>query len=328
MGRWVGVPLEPAVLIGLLTGHVPLPPEGVPVQLAEDRGPHLVFTHNGVTERVWVTVEGLPARVEFQDGRQRVLATFARTVSGQLVGVNVEAPARSIEAEVRYLSGETLVLPAGTFELRIPAGTPIERVDRHELRAMLAFSVLERGRRLTVRARAKVNLGLEVLSRRADGYHELLTLLSAVDLADRLIIEITSRDRGAAPISLTCRRDAGCPRVPTTWPGGPRTPCGARSATRRRSGSISPRRSRSRRRLRWPVGRRRRRRGRPRPPVGREIDRRTAASARHGPGMDVPFFLGSGAALRHRAGRAAGTGAGPGAAPPGAGEPGLPARDP
>ena len=54
---------------------------------------------------------------------------------------------------------------------------------------MLGFSVLERGRCISVRARAKVNLGLEVLSRRADGYHEVLTLLSAVDLADRVVLE-------------------------------------------------------------------------------------------------------------------------------------------
>jgi hypothetical protein len=129
MGRWVGVPLEPAVLIRLLAGQVPLPPEGVPVQHAEDREPHLFFTHDGVTERVWVTVEGLPARVEFQEGRQRVLATFARTMSGQLVGVNIQVPARSIEAEVRYLSGETLAPPAQAFELPIPAGIPVERVQ-------------------------------------------------------------------------------------------------------------------------------------------------------------------------------------------------------
>src|SRR5262249_12127530 len=70
-------------------------------------------------------------------------------------------------------------------------------------------SVLEHGRRLTVRARAKVNLGLEVLSRRSDGYHELLTLLSAVDLADRVTLETT----GSATIEVQCD-SAGVPPGP------------------------------------------------------------------------------------------------------------------
>lgn len=56
---------------------------------------------------------------------------------------------------------------------------------------MVGFSGLDRGRRLTIRARAKVNLGLEVLGRRPDGYHELLTCLSAIDLADRVTLEAT-----------------------------------------------------------------------------------------------------------------------------------------
>jgi 4-diphosphocytidyl-2-C-methyl-D-erythritol kinase len=43
-----------------------------------------------------------------------------------------------------------------------------------------------------VRARAKVNLGLEVLGRRPDGYHELSTLFVAVDLADRVHVETTA----------------------------------------------------------------------------------------------------------------------------------------
>jgi len=38
-------------------------------------------------------------------------------------------------------------------------------------------------------AAAKVNLALEVLSRRADGYHELATVLQTVDLSDRLVLE-------------------------------------------------------------------------------------------------------------------------------------------
>jgi 4-diphosphocytidyl-2-C-methyl-D-erythritol kinase len=39
------------------------------------------------------------------------------------------------------------------------------------------------------RAYAKVNLGLEVLFRRQDGYHELRTILQTVDLHDRLTLE-------------------------------------------------------------------------------------------------------------------------------------------
>jgi 4-diphosphocytidyl-2-C-methyl-D-erythritol kinase len=38
-------------------------------------------------------------------------------------------------------------------------------------------------------AAAKVNLALEVLHRRSDGYHELATVLQAVDLSDRLVLE-------------------------------------------------------------------------------------------------------------------------------------------
>jgi len=40
-----------------------------------------------------------------------------------------------------------------------------------------------------LRASAKVNLALEVLGKRSDGYHDLVTLLQAVDLSDRLVLE-------------------------------------------------------------------------------------------------------------------------------------------
>lgn len=71
--------------------------------------------------------------------------------------------------------------------------------------------MLERGRRLTVRARAKVNLGLEVLGRRTDGYHELLTFLAAVDLADRVVLETTEAvGTGRPAIELL----GGAPGVP------------------------------------------------------------------------------------------------------------------
>jgi 4-diphosphocytidyl-2-C-methyl-D-erythritol kinase len=38
-------------------------------------------------------------------------------------------------------------------------------------------------------AAAKINLALEVLGRRDDGYHEVVTVLQAVDLSDRLVLE-------------------------------------------------------------------------------------------------------------------------------------------
>jgi 4-diphosphocytidyl-2-C-methyl-D-erythritol kinase len=47
---------------------------------------------------------------------------------------------------------------------------------------------MARGRsvRLSIEARAKINLGLEVIRRRSDGYHEIRSLMQTVGLADRL----------------------------------------------------------------------------------------------------------------------------------------------
>jgi 4-diphosphocytidyl-2-C-methyl-D-erythritol kinase len=60
-------------------------------------------------------------------------------------------------------------------------------------------------RRLLLSAAAKVNLALEILGRRPDGYHEIVTVMQTVDLADRLVLE-------DAP-GLTLR--AGVAGVPT-----------------------------------------------------------------------------------------------------------------
>jgi 4-diphosphocytidyl-2-C-methyl-D-erythritol kinase len=46
-----------------------------------------------------------------------------------------------------------------------------------------------RARRVVVSAAAKVNLALEILGKRADGYHEIASVLVAVDLSDRLVLE-------------------------------------------------------------------------------------------------------------------------------------------
>ena len=42
---------------------------------------------------------------------------------------------------------------------------------------------------MSLTAAAKVNLALEVLGKRADGYHELATVMQTIDLADRLVLE-------------------------------------------------------------------------------------------------------------------------------------------
>jgi 4-diphosphocytidyl-2-C-methyl-D-erythritol kinase len=53
----------------------------------------------------------------------------------------------------------------------------------------LNVAVARKGDAIEALAPAKVNLYLEVLGRRADGYHELCTVMMAVDLADRLRME-------------------------------------------------------------------------------------------------------------------------------------------
>jgi 4-diphosphocytidyl-2-C-methyl-D-erythritol kinase len=58
---------------------------------------------------------------------------------------------------------------------------------------MLGSGALSKGsrraRRLVLSAAAKVNLTLEVLGKRPDGYHEIATVMQAVELTDRLTLE-------------------------------------------------------------------------------------------------------------------------------------------
>ncbi|MGA8165335.1 MAG: 4-(cytidine 5'-diphospho)-2-C-methyl-D-erythritol kinase [Waddliaceae bacterium] len=58
---------------------------------------------------------------------------------------------------------------------------------------------------LTLRSPAKINLFLQVLGRRSDGYHEIASLLQAVDLCDTLRFEINQ------PAGVYCDD----PRIPT-----------------------------------------------------------------------------------------------------------------
>ena len=59
---------------------------------------------------------------------------------------------------------------------------------------------------LALRSYAKINLGLEVLGTRADGYHELRTIFQAIDLHDDVVLRPRS-----AEITVRCED----PRVPT-----------------------------------------------------------------------------------------------------------------
>src|SRR6185369_11560057 len=53
---------------------------------------------------------------------------------------------------------------------------------------------------IVVQAPAKVNLFLEVLGKRPDGYHEIATLMVALQLHDTLVF----RDAVDAQLTLTC----------------------------------------------------------------------------------------------------------------------------
>ena len=55
---------------------------------------------------------------------------------------------------------------------------------------------------LVEKAYAKINLGLKVVGRRPDGYHDILSVAQCVDLADVLYFELASSDQ------LTCSLDS------------------------------------------------------------------------------------------------------------------------
>ena len=66
----------------------------------------------------------------------------------------------------------------------------------------------------TVKAFAKINLLLDILSRRDDGYHDLFMIMQSVDLSD----EVTVRLAPGADISLTCdKADIPCDERNTAY---------------------------------------------------------------------------------------------------------------
>ena len=49
--------------------------------------------------------------------------------------------------------------------------------------------------RLLVKAPAKINLSLDVLYKRPDGYHEVEMIMTTIDLADRLELSLLEKDQ-------------------------------------------------------------------------------------------------------------------------------------
>ena len=56
-----------------------------------------------------------------------------------------------------------------------------------------------------VKARAKINLSLDIIGKRHDGYHDIKTIMQTVELCDRLMISVAERD-----IEVEC----DCDKVP------------------------------------------------------------------------------------------------------------------
>src|SRR5690606_4904309 len=63
---------------------------------------------------------------------------------------------------------------------------------------------------LTCEARCKVNLGLSVMARRGDGYHQIETIMARLTLADTLEIALREPETGREDIDL--RVVAAAPR--------------------------------------------------------------------------------------------------------------------
>src|SRR5947209_1755257 len=73
-------------------------------------------------------------------------------------------------------------------------------ISMHNARMSHAQEARISGNVCFVRAYAKINLTLDILGRRADGFHELATVMQTVDLYDTLCLTATSDDR----VTLIC----------------------------------------------------------------------------------------------------------------------------
>jgi hypothetical protein len=128
LARWLGTPLAPATLIGLLAGRVPLPADLDDVRVEAADGPHLAWSRDHVRHRAWVTPAGQPARLSLDNGDSLTVAfTWGpETIPGSLA---VEAPRRGAELTLSYLAAEYVEPAPEAFELVLPAGVRVEHLD-------------------------------------------------------------------------------------------------------------------------------------------------------------------------------------------------------
>jgi hypothetical protein len=129
VGRWLGTPVAPEVLIGLLVGHVPSPPgpEAIRIEQNGSRA-YIAYERDAVRHRVAVTAQGRPAQLVL-DSSERVVATFDWTASNRLQNLHLEVPAQAAQLNLRYLSADEASPVPAAFELTLPRGVRIERAD-------------------------------------------------------------------------------------------------------------------------------------------------------------------------------------------------------
>ena len=61
---------------------------------------------------------------------------------------------------------------------------------------------------MSVKAPAKINLYLDVLGKRADGYHNIRSVMQTVDLCDNITVELGTPKRGSQLIEISCSEAA------------------------------------------------------------------------------------------------------------------------
>ena len=116
-------------------------------------------------------------------------------------------PACSISTIRGWRSGSDRMLQHDLLRMAVPHRLESQGSKQTRLRRMAAGSMLVRiaADRVEVQAPAKINLFLEILAKRPDGYHEIETLMSPIGLYDSLSLRATD----SPEIRLDCQWGAG-----------------------------------------------------------------------------------------------------------------------